>query len=143
MVIKLFGTLLKNKKGSENIISFLFVILMLFILFISFAQLITMGYSNVYVQQAAFVSANAAAAHPEDPEKYAIDTYQKYASKFLFDWQKRSTVEVSYKSTNPGEMVTVTVTYNFPKYGLWTKFLKLDPNQKMTGKASMPIEEIP
>lgn len=135
--------LLKNKKGSENIISFLFVILMLFILFISFAQLITMGYAHVYVQQAAFVSAKAAASHPEDPEKYAVDAFQKYASKFLFDWQKRAAIEVLYNSTNPGDTVTVIVTYDFPKYGLWTKFLRLDPNQKMLGKASMPIEEIP
>lgn len=143
MVNKAIKALLKNKEGSENILSFLFVILMLFILFISFVQLIVLGYAHLYVQQAAYVSARAAASHPENPEKYAVDAFQKYASKFLYDWQHRATIQVVYNSTNPGDPVTVIISYNFPKYPLWTKFLKLDPNQKVVGQATMIMEETP
>lgn len=116
---------------------------MIFILFISFAQLITLGYAHLYVQQSAYAAVRSAASHPEDPEKYAVDAFQKYASKFLFDWQNRASIQVIYNSTNPGDAVTVSVSYNFPKYALWTKFLNLDPNKKVTGEATMLFEETP
>jgi hypothetical protein len=107
------------------------------------AQLLVFGYSEMFTQQAAYVSARAAAQHPENLEYTAENTAKQFGEHFLYDWDTRSNITVDYPDTKAGSTVTVTTTYNFPKFAFWESFLGKNGDDTVKGRSTQIIEEIP
>lgn len=135
--------LLYDKKGIDQILSFIVLVPLLLIIFVSVAQLVVIGHAQIVVQEAAFEGARGAAQHPDTIEESAKQYSRNFAINFLKDWDTKSSIDVEYPDTNPGSEVTVTIHYDYYKFGLFYNMLHLPKDDYVQGKSRQIIEEKP
>lgn len=133
-----------NNKGFTQILSFIMLFPLIFVFIISMAQITIIGLSQVVVNDAAFEGARAAAKNPYNITGAAYSKVLSFGQGILPNWTTKTSIAVAYTGTSPGSEVTVTVTYEFPKYNYFAYVLNLGNTFKaVTGKSTQIIEELP
>lgn len=133
-----------DRKGFIQIVTFMVLFPLIFVFVITMAQITIIGLSQVVVDDAAFEAARAATKNPNDIVGTAYAKAMSFGNGLLPEWTSRAKVTTTYTGTTPGSEVTVTVSYEFPKYNYFAYVLNLGNTFKeVRGRSTQIIEEIP
>jgi Flp pilus assembly protein TadG len=115
------------------------------VLFLLFAGIVQFGFiinAKVIVNSASYEGARAATMS-NDPESGATQAVLDYASTSIPGWDLdgRLEIETNNSGNNPGDEVTVKVTYDVPVF--FSNIISLPDSSKMSvyGESTMQIEE--
>ncbi|MHB1377870.1 MAG: TadE/TadG family type IV pilus assembly protein [Candidatus Humimicrobiaceae bacterium] len=115
------------------------------VLFLLFAGIVQFGFiinAKVVVNSASYEGARAATMS-DDPESGAAQAVLDYASASIPGWNlgSRLEIETNNSGNNPGDEVTVKVTYYVPVF--FSNIVSLPDSSQMSvcGESTMQIEE--
>ncbi|MHB1347727.1 MAG: TadE/TadG family type IV pilus assembly protein [Candidatus Humimicrobiaceae bacterium] len=115
------------------------------VLFLLFAGIVQFGFilnAKVVVNSASYEGARAATMS-EDPESGAAQAVLNYASASIPGWSLDSRLDIETNNTgnNPGDEITVKVTYYVPVF--FNNIISLPGSTQMSvcGESTMQIEE--
>ena len=115
------------------------------VLFLLFAGIVQFGFilnAKVVVNSASYEGARAATMS-EDPESGAAQAVLDYASASIPGWSLDSRLDIETNNTgnNPGDEITVKVTYYVPVFFNNIISLPGGPEMSVCGESTMQIEE--
>ncbi|MHB1254413.1 MAG: TadE/TadG family type IV pilus assembly protein [Candidatus Humimicrobiaceae bacterium] len=132
---------LKKDSGSA-LLEFALIAPVLFLLFAGIVQFGFIINAKVVVNSASYEGARAATMS-DDPESGAAQAVLDYASASIPGWNLNSRLEIETNSSgnNPGDEVTVKVTYYVPVF--FGNIISLPDSSQMSicGESTMQIEE--
>ena len=135
------GYFLKKECGSA-LLEFALITPVLFLLFAGIVQFGFMINAKVIVNSASYEGARAATMS-DDPDLGATQAVLDYASASIPGWNlgSRLEIETNNSGSNPGDEVTVKVTYNVPVF--FSNIISLPDSTQMSvcGESTMQIEE--
>jgi len=133
---------LKNKRG-EGILAFIAMLPFVILLILLAIQVAVIGYSKIALQHTAKVAVEKAVREEESKiVSTAMQVAQSTGSSLLYDFSGRSTINTE-GDTSPGEIFTVKIEYNFPKFSVITSMFRIPGNMTVKAQASAVVQEVP
>lgn len=134
--------LLKNTKG-EGILTFIAMLPFVILVLLLAVQVVIIGYSKIALQHTAKVAVEKAIREEESRIiPTAIQTAQSTGSSLLYDFLEKSTITPE-GDTSPGEIFTVKIEYNFPKFSVITSMFRIPADMTVKAQASAVVQEVP
>lgn len=132
----------KYERG-EGILVFVALLPILILVLLLALQIGVIGYSKIAAQYVANTAAETAATKPSQgiiPTAYLVA--DELGSRVLYQFSYRGMIDVS-GSTEPGQLITVTIEYNFPKFSVISTMFRIPQDMTVKSESTAVVQEAP